>query len=189
MPLRSSLVGTRPKESPLLTDTSLTWTMNFCAGARCNDRDYYDNEGGKQPQVHPFFLASCAEIIGAWACVYACGVTKPEIVKHTFAHHTFHAIFRRPIRSGERILTDVQMTGIGQKRSGAHFYCCCDSVDELGQSVGTSYWGGVLLGATTDGPDNYNASPPTPCPTPTNGTTFERVVSVSSLQAHIWDAW
>lgn len=119
----------QPVQSPLVTDTVLTWSMNFCAGASPPeeplDPRYFDNTAvaaTTMPMLHPLFLASTREVIGAWAALYAAGAAKEEIVKHTFVHHTYDAIFYEDVFTGSQLKTAVTLAGVGRHHSGGtHF--------------------------------------------------------------------
>ena len=72
MPLDASLVGIEPKQSPLITNAILTWSMNYVACAVPTyipmEKKYFDNTNdAKPPPLHPLFVASVQEVIGAWA--------------------------------------------------------------------------------------------------------------------------
>lgn len=191
MPLSSAHVGSAPVQSPLRTHALLPWTMNFSAACGELRPCFVDNSGGQVPQVHPLFLAGCAEIVGAWACVYHAGMTKAEVIKHTFAHHSFDGIFHRRLESGAEVETVVSLAGVGRHRSGGHFVTSFRHSDRSGL-MGESWWGGVLLGAPAD-VDFYSSSPPPRLKPSTSSAALvpagtERTLELPASQAHIWDS-
>jgi hypothetical protein len=190
MPLCASRVGDHPKESPMRTDTILAWTMNFVAGCgpRGFTRQFVDNSGD-HPEVHPLFLASCQEIVGAWACLYHAGVTKPEVLRSTFLHYSLDLLFMRALAVGEVVNTTVTLAGVGQRRSGGHFVSHMAHCDVGGNLVGESWWGGILLGYQGVEGKRYILEPP-PRIEPTAWTRSDECVTVKvdPAAAHIWDA-
>lgn len=191
----ASTVGNVPKESPLERDLILPWTMNFAAA--CNERDpvFYDNtkEAGDRLLVHPVFLSGCVEIIGFWASLYASGISKEEVIKHSPAHYGFDAIFHRPMYAGEIVTTNLCLAGMGQRKSGTHFVTRQETLSKSsGEVLCTSYWEGIVMKFTDQvGPDSYPAelNPVTPPPRPSPGTAVSREIPlpISPLAAHIWD--
>ena len=199
MPLDAARVGVVPPQSPLTTNAILAWTMNFCAAVDDFSPLYVDNTAGSRPAAHPLFLAGATEIIGAWACLYASGITKAEVTRNTFAHHSFDAVMERPLLSGEKIKTEARLVGVGVRRSGGHFVSRFRHADEAGAVVSTSWWGGILVGYQGDqgspaATDHYLPEEQAPSPPEIavlSSPTFEIITQtllVSAAQAHLWDA-
>lgn len=198
MPLDATRVGIEPKESPMITHAALTWTMNFAAGCREIIPLFADNTHARVPVVHPLFLASCSEIIGAWGCLYAAGVTKPEVIKHTFVHWKFDSVFHRLLSSDETVTTRITLAGIGNHRSGGHFSTKFVNMLDRGGGGGggvllsESWWDGIVLGLAASGKDCYRDQPP-PRLEVTNADhlssdTSSAVIVATSDTAHVWDA-
>eukprot|EP00040_Diaphanoeca_grandis_P007243 m.40196 g.40196 ORF g.40196 m.40196 type:complete len:334 (+) comp18410_c0_seq1:173-1174(+) len=193
MPLFVKAVGSSPKESPIETHAVLAWTMNFAAA--CNDFQprYINNAIGCVPEVHPLFLASCVEIIGAWASLYKGGATKAEVIKHTFAHYSFDTIIHKTFVCGDTVKTDVALVGVGQRRSGGHFVTNMNHTNKsTGDLLGQSWWGGILLGYDKVQGDLYTASAPPRLKLHDHASPATRVSErqcvIPAAQAHIWDA-
>lgn len=172
----------------MTTHAALTWTMNFAAGCRELIPLFADNTCGRIPSVHPMFLASCSEIIGAWGCLYAAGVTKPEVVKHTFVHWKFDSIFHRPLLADDTVTTKITLVGVGNRRSGGHFSAKFVHRDLMGV-IGESWWDGIVLGLAAQGADRYIDQPP-PLLRVSKPHNANKSVSliVTAAQAHVWDA-
>ncbi len=149
MPLDVSLVGVEPKQSPLITNAILTWSMNYVAGSVPSylpmEKKYFDNTIGKPP-LHPLFVASVQEVIGAWAALYASGVTKVEVIQHPFVHYTYDAVFYDTGLSGDTLSTKVHLVGIGNRKSGGHFLTSNTTRNQNGYLINKSWWGGIVLG-------------------------------------------
>lgn len=203
MPLSSAFVGQSPKESPIHTHATLTWAMNFAAGCDAIRPCFLDNRDGRIPAVHPLFLAGATEIIGFWACVYASGVTKPEAIRHTVAHHSFDGIFYDELRADELAKTVVSLAGAGSRKSGDHFLAHFAhhrvaeakalDVDGVGAAVGLigeSWWGGILLGLKSVDDERYVSQPPERRRIRESSAQGlqEWQLTVPSRQAHVWDA-
>lgn len=195
MPLRSSEVSTVPKESPLTTNACLTWAMNFAAGCDAIRPCFLDNTAERRPLVHPLFLSGCVEIVGAWGCVYAAGVTKAEVIKSTFVHHTLDCIMSEPMFADDVVHTDVTLAGVGQRRSGGHFVAHFEHRRVRGgtansQMLGQSWVGGVLLGLAPVGEELYSCQPPERLNVMKTADALEVVAPLvlSCREAHLWDA-
>jgi len=187
--------------------------MNFCAGAvppvEALNPKYFDNSGSTAaiPVLHPLFMASTREVVGAWATLYAAGATKEEVIKHTFVHHTYDAIFYGDVEAGSTLSTSVMLAGLGPHRASGstHFLTAMETTqlssatngsnDGAGAVVtGRSWWGGVVLGlGPVDGIGKYMdssngtaAPPPRPSRTPQQPFQKHRIV-VPPGQAHIFD--
>ena len=213
MPLSAKNVGVHPPQSPLLTRAVLTWSMNFSAAANPPDEPlnpaYFDNSdsAAATPVLHPLFMASAREVVGAWAALYAAGATKEEVIKHTFVHHTYDALFYRNVQAGSTLQTAVTLAGVGPHSSGGtHFLTALETTlhpsDACGSSsgrrgagglVGRSWWGGVVLGlGPADGDAKYMhgsecaAPPPRPAKKPLQSVQKHRI-AVPPGQAHIFD--
>ena len=211
MPLSTKNVGQHPPHSPLLTNAILTWSMNFVAGISPPilplEKIYFDNTThSKGIPLHPLFIASTQEIIGAWSALYTTGVTKKEIIASPFAHYTYDAVFfNGPLFADRSYSTDVTLVGVGAKRSGGHFLTECSSIDSAtGISVCKSWWGGIVLGLQ---PENGNTHylenrlaplrpslPPVLHPSSSSSTSsasanIETInMTVPASQAHVFDA-
>ena len=149
MPLHATAVSLRPKESPLQNTLHLAWAMNFAAAASLGGEPlapFVNNAAGRVPAVHPLFLASCLEVVGAWACVYLAGMSKAEVVRHTFAHHTFDTVHLRELRAGESLTSTVELDSVSWRPSGGRFTARFEHRDAQGRACCESWWGGVLLG-------------------------------------------
>ena len=173
MPLSTKNVGKHPPHSPLLTNAILTWSMNFVAGISPPilplEKIYFDNTTHSKGilskkshrnhslgiPLHPLFIASTQEIIGAWSALYTTGVTKKDVIASPFVHYTYDAVFfNGPLFADRSYSTDVTLVGVGAKRSGGHFLTECSSIDSAtGISVCKSWWGGIVLGLQ---PENGN---------------------------------
>jgi acyl dehydratase len=202
MPLDARKVGSSPPQSPLETEVILPWAMNFAASFDDMHPAYFDNTDGKVPIVHPLFLSACVEITGAWAALYVSGATKEEVIEHTFVHFSYDAVFHRPIQSGEALTTEVQLVGLGNRPSGAHFVTRMHTADTGGAPVCTSHWGGIVLGLPTQaGLEDYSSfeqpAPPPPRPAvgakgpPAEEVTEESarlLLAAPASAAHVWDA-
>jgi acyl dehydratase len=125
-------------------------------------------------------------------------VTKAEVTKNTFAHHSFDAVVHgRPLLSDERIQTEATLIGIGSRKSGGHFVSRFRHTDEAGAVVCTSWWGGILIGyqAEQGSADRYlegEQCPPPPqitaVPQQEEVAHMSQTLHVSPAHAHIWDA-
>jgi hypothetical protein len=127
MPLDVRRVGHIPKESPLETHAVLTWAMNFAAGSSPPfgrlDRALFDNTAEQAPPLHPLFFACTREVVGAWAALYGGGMTKAEVVRHTFVHHTYDAEFSLSVipTAGSTYHTLLQLVDVAPHRAGSRF--------------------------------------------------------------------
>eukprot|EP00943_MAST-04B_sp_MAST-4B-sp1_P002241 g2241.t1 len=166
MPLDAALVGVEPKQSPLVTNAILTWSMNYVAGSVPSylpiEKKYFDNTiSNKPPPLHPLFVASVQEVIGAWAALYASGVTKIEVIRHPFIHYTYDAIFYDTGLSGDILSTKVHLVEVGNHRSGGHFLTSNTTRNQNGYLINKSWWGGIVLGLNTvDLKESYIEQPP-----------------------------
>jgi acyl dehydratase len=147
-------------------------------------------------------------VVGAWAALYSTGFTKPEVIKHTFVHHTYDACFYRAVPTGTTLQTNVVLTGVGPHRprgggttpSGARFTTAFTTHEaDSGVLVGDSWWGGVVLGLP---PLNNHAAmlagraqppkrPPAPPPPPLLSPPLypaSTSVMVAAGLAHLFDS-
>jgi hypothetical protein len=221
MPVDARRVGAVPRQSPLRTDAVLTWAMNFAAGAAPPfsplDPALFDARRGGVA-LHPLFFASTREVLGAWAALYASGMSAEEVVKHTFAHFTYDAEFALPVAGhcGAARATAwadcqyesaVRLVGVGARRSGALFVTAFETREAQrdsggggggggGRLVGRSWWGGVTLGSPpARGEMRFlgaeHQPPARPCaPAPAAGEQPLRTarVLVPAAQAHLFDS-
>ena len=191
MPLDANLAGEMARVSPQTTHAILPWTMNFAAAAEAQmTREYYDNSGGKVPLVHPLFLASVTEVVGAWSALYTGGVSKKEVVKHTFVHHSFDAEYTHVrINADDTITTEVQLAGVGDHRAGSHFLTKYKHVNQKGECVSNSWWGGVVLGLKAVNGSKYVSNVKQRPQWPKDAKILEEVeMEFPATQAHLWDA-
>jgi len=219
MPVDARRVGAVPRQSPLRTDAVLTWAMNFAAGAAPPfsplDPALFDARRGGVA-LHPLFFASTREVLGAWAALYASGMSTEEVVKHTFAHFTYDAEFAPPVdppvaRCGTARATAwancqyqsaVRLVGVGARRSGALFVTAFETREAQGDGggggrvVGRSWWGGVVLGLPpARGETRFlgaehqpPARPPAPAPAADEQPLRTARVLVPAAQAHVFDS-
>lgn len=191
MPLDAKKAGEMARVSPQTTHAILPWTMNFAAAAEPDMTPaYFDNSNGKTPRVHPLFLASVTEVVGAWSALYTGGVSKEEVVKHTFVHHSFDVSFTRvPIQANDTLTTQVQLAGVGDHRAGSHFLTKFRHVNQQGECVSNSWWGGVLLGLKAVNGSEYLSDVEQRPAWPKDAAVLEEVeIGFPPTQAHLWDA-
>lgn len=170
--------------------------MNFVAGISPSSlplgQEWFDNSGDDHPlPLHPLFLASTREIIGAWAALYSTDVTKEEVIAHTFVHHSFDAVFHREAVVDRTYRTDVTLVGVGARRSGGHFVTECTNchVDGGRRPIGTSWWGGIVLGLPVEGADRHmDGRMPPPRPQRPAGVSTTTTIVIPPSQAHLFDA-
>ena len=201
MPLDASLVGIEPKQSPLITNAILTWSMNYVACAVPTyipmEKKYFDNTNdAKPPPLHPLFVASVQEVIGAWAALYASGMSKLEVIKHSFVHYTYDAIFYDSGLAGDFLQTKVHLVGIGNRRSGGHFLTSNVTSNQKNNLISKSWWGGVVLGLNSiDSVEKYLEHPPqrpTIIVEPSNNNNIflqsnSYDIDIPAAQAHLFD--
>ncbi|GBG28864.1 Hypothetical Protein FCC1311_050852 [Hondaea fermentalgiana] len=173
------------------TELSPVWTMNFAAS--CDDvaDAFMDTTDDRTPLVHPVFMPACVEVVSAFASLYAAGVTKEEITKHTFLHHFCDTTFERPMLASGQVRTETALVRVEQKRKGVFTGTKFSHYDADNILISTGYFGGVVDGL--QGADAAKATTVAEVPgridfPPADAFDETEIIDIPPTAAHIFDA-
>lgn len=207
MPISASSRGLEVQTEP--TELCAVWTMNHAAGCSDASSAFMDTRDQRVPIAHPVFLAGCVELPFAFACIYQAGLTKAELVTHTFLHHLCDIDFSggRHIRADDVVQTRVTLPRVEQKRSGVHTGTRYRHYSQGGEYLCSGYFGGCLAGLNLADSDadasttlaaaaTTAAEAPADVPTrldfsslPAHPDFAEQLpLAMSPTAAHVWDA-
>jgi len=159
MPLNSNTVG--GSTNPVEHSVDARWLMAYAAGIGDLNPAYMDTAAGTVI-AHPVFpvcvewpvILNIREIAGTQA------LTPEEAARGVHASHDLHLY--RPIRAGDRLLTQATMTEVRRIRPGAVYTMRLDSTDAAtGELVARTYQQGIYRGVEVAGDDNRGEPAPT----------------------------
>jgi acyl dehydratase len=149
MPLESSIVGSAG--APMVSEIDSRWTMAYAAALGDALPCYMDTTRGVI--AHPMFPV-CFEWpvqVSMRALLEKTSLTRDEAMRGV--HATHDTVLYRPIRPPERLTTQLTVAGVERRKPGAYLVTRLDTVDESGQPVCTSWYGGIYRGVEVKGPD------------------------------------
>jgi acyl dehydratase len=184
MPLESSIVGSAG--APMVSEIDSRWTMAYTAALGDALPCYMDTTRGVI--AHPMFPV-CFEWpvqVAMRSLLEKTSLTRDEAMRGV--HATHDTVIHRPIRPPERLTTQLTVAGVERRKPGAYLVTRLDTVDESGQPVCTSWYGGIYRGVEVKGPDAPAKLPPAPSePLVEEGEPLsECQVDVPTGMAHIY---
>jgi acyl dehydratase len=162
------------------------WTMAYAAALGDTLPCYIDTTRGVI--AHPMFPV-CFEWpvqVAMRALLEKTSLTRDEAMRGVQATHDI--VIYRAIRPPARLTTQLTVAGVERRKPGAYLVTRLDTVDESGQPVCTSWYGGIYRGVEVKGPD----APAKVAPLPTEPLVEEGEplsecqVDVPAGMAHIY---
>jgi acyl dehydratase len=158
MPLESSIVGSAG--APMVSEIDSRWTMAYAAALGDALPCYMDTTRGVI--AHSMFPV-CFEWpvqVSMRALLEKTSLTRDEAMRGV--HATHDTVLYRVIRPPARLTTQLTVAGVERRKPGAYLVTRLDTVDEAGQPVCTSWYGGIYRGVEVKGPDAPAKLPPSP---------------------------
>ena len=170
----------------MVSEIDSRWTMAYAAALGDALPCYMDTTRGVI--AHPMFPV-CFEWpvqVSMRALLEKTSLTRDEAMRGV--HATHDTVLYRAIQPPERLTTQLTVAGVEQRKPGAYLVTRLDTVDEAGQPVCTSWYGGIYRGVEVKGPDAPAKLPPLPTePLVEEGEPLsECQVDVPAGMAHIY---
>ena len=135
----------------MVSEIDSRWTMAYAAALGDALPCYMDTT--RDVIAHPMFPV-CFEWpvqVAMRALLEKTSLTRDEAMRGV--HATHGTVLYRPIRPPARLTTQLTVAGVERRKPGAYLVTRLDTVDETGQPVCTSWYGGIYRGVEVKGPD------------------------------------
>jgi acyl dehydratase len=159
--LGSELVDTRLE----LPEREIGWreTTNYAAAVGDLNPRYFDDTVYTPLTAPPMFVAAVTRPMFSGQLRSSPYSLIPEDVGVTAVHASYHLVFRRPIRVGDRIRVRGRLASIQPTRAGVYAVTHLDLVDSEGEILVTEYHGTMYRGvACSDGGRSVATTPSVP---------------------------
>jgi acyl dehydratase len=179
-----SIVGKSTKKFRHVAEAR--WLMSYAAGLGDYRDEYMDTGAGTGIVGHPVFPV-CVEwpvILDVRNVEGSEAMTAEEGARGVHASHDLH--IHRSVRADEVLFTRATIIGVEARKPGAYQTMRIDTVDEAGESVATTYQGGMSRQVAVSGPDRIDVELP-PIPTlEVGGYETQIEIPVAAQAAHVY---
>ena len=179
MPISTAAVGA--KLEPSTADVTPRAILAYAAGIGATEDCHFDDASEAGIVAPPPYCVSLEwPVVRASSGSKSYGAAPEELLRGV--HATLDCSFHRPIRPGDQLRTEGEVTGVRATRAGARVDSRLVTSDADGKPVVTSFYGSIFRGVEIEGEPHRTAEPP---PTPEDADLELDDAAVESIEIPI----